>query len=310
MGHVLLAVRRVRAWLPLAVIGCLVIAVDASAHGVLSREGDALQYVATNKGTRPDGTQARATLTISTPETGTLEFQDTTSLGQMDWGPCIPLSETMTRCTPDELRGVARIVVDFDENDDSATMDTTYPVTVNAGAGSDTISGSYGDDSFGGGPGSDTISGGPGSDTLSGDEGDDSIDAADGLPDTISCGDGADTVNADLMDPQDLTPFGCESVTYVDRPPDPPPPDLPPDTQVTKGPARETHKTTASFEFTATEPGSTFECSRDGSPYRPCNSPKRYANLGRGIHSFKVRATDSAGQTDPTTAKYRWKVKP
>lgn len=290
-------------------LGLLLLAQSASAHGVLTREGDALHYVATNKGVRPDGTEARMTLTITTPETGTLEFQDTTSLGQMDWGPCIPLSETMTRCTPDEIQGVKRIVIDSDENDDSATISTTLPVQISTGAGNDAISGGYGADTVNGGPGNDTISGGPGSDTLSGDEGEDTIDAADGVADTISCGDGFDSVNADLMDPQDLSPFGCENVTYADRPPDPPPPDLPPDTSVTRGPARETHKATATFEFTATETGSTFECSRDGSPYRPCSSPKHYTHLGRGIHSFKVRATDTAGNTDPTTAKYRWKVK-
>ena len=37
-------------------------------------------------------------------------------------------------------------------------------------------------------------------------------------------------------------------------------------------------------------------------------SPKTYRNLKLGKHTFKVRATDPAGNTDPTPAKRSFKI--
>ena len=67
-------------------------------------------------------------------------------------------------------------------------------------------------------------------------------------------------------------------------------------------------KAKAKFVFSASEPGSTFECKLDKAPFEPCSSPKTY-KVRRGKHTFKVRATDEAGNTDATPAKYTWKVK-
>jgi hypothetical protein len=169
--------------------------------------------------------------------------------------------------------------------------------------------GGYGADILGGGPGADTIAGGPGSDAVSGEAGDDAIDVRDGEPDSVDCGDGVDWVLADQTDPPDLiTAFGCETVSVEIAAPGPPPPDTPPDTKIKRSPRREAKRGKAVFRFKSTEAGSSFECSRDRSPYRPCRSPKRYRHLARGRHLFKVRAIDPAGNVDPTTATYRWRV--
>jgi hypothetical protein len=81
-----------------------------------------------------------------------------------------------------------------------------------------------------------------------------------------------------------------------------------PQTKITKGPKRRTEKRKAKFRFTSSEPGSTFECKFDRKPFKPCRSPKTKAHLKVGKHKFKVRATDAAGNTDPTPAKRKWRV--
>jgi hypothetical protein len=82
----------------------------------------------------------------------------------------------------------------------------------------------------------------------------------------------------------------------------------PPQTRITKGPKRRTDSRRAKFRFTSSEPHSTFECRFDRKPFKRCRSPKKIANLKLGKHKFKVRATDSAGNTDRTPAKRRWRV--
>jgi hypothetical protein len=61
----------------------------------------------------------------------------------------------------------------------------------------------------------------------------------------------------------------------------------------------------AVFTFSASEPA-TFACSLDGAAYTACGSPQRYQDLAAGWHTFAVRATDAAGNTDPTPARSRW----
>lgn len=80
-----------------------------------------------------------------------------------------------------------------------------------------------------------------------------------------------------------------------------------PDTTITKSPSGETKKKRATFAFTATEAGSTFECAIDGSAFKPCTSPLiKTFRLGR--HVFQVRAVDAAGNADATPAAQSWKV--
>lgn len=61
----------------------------------------------------------------------------------------------------------------------------------------------------------------------------------------------------------------------------------------------------AVFTFTATQPSS-FTCSLDGAAYTPCQSPSSYSGLAPGTHTFAVRATDAAGNVDPTPAEVTW----
>jgi hypothetical protein len=58
----------------------------------------------------------------------------------------------------------------------------------------------------------------------------------------------------------------------------------------------------------STEPGGSFACSLDGAPFSPCTSPKTYSALTEGSHTFSVRATDAAGNTDATPATRTWTI--
>ncbi|MEW6637756.1 MAG: PD40 domain-containing protein [Actinomycetota bacterium] len=83
---------------------------------------------------------------------------------------------------------------------------------------------------------------------------------------------------------------------------------IPPNTTITSGPPNITSATSASFSLLSTETGSTFRCSLDGAPFAPCTSPKVYSGLANGSHTFRVRATDAADNTDATPAARRWTV--
>ena len=185
-----------------AMLAFLAVAPAASGHGILRREGDVLRYTA------PDP-MVGATLSVTSPEPGTIEFFDTTSPGGMDWGPCIPVNERKSRC-PD--KGVARVEIEVFDGDDSVAVNVATPVEVRGGAGADRISGGFGADEIAGGSGNDSLSGGLGADAVSGAEGDDSIDVRDGVADVYSCGEGADAVTADPADGADpLDLAGCEA---------------------------------------------------------------------------------------------------
>jgi Ca2+-binding RTX toxin-like protein len=87
----------------------------------------------------------------------------------------------------------------------------------------------------------------------------------------------------------------------------------PPETTITSGPpAVLTNSFTAKFGFTSNEAESTFQCSLDNGPYGSCTSPKTYTGLSVGNHTFRVKATDKAGNVDPTPAvrsfQVRWVV--
>ena len=81
-----------------------------------------------------------------------------------------------------------------------------------------------------------------------------------------------------------------------------------PHTSIDSGPSGTVSSSTATFTFSSSKPNSTFACSLDGAAYGVCTSPKQYTELVPGSHTFRVRATDSSGNTDPTPAERTWTV--
>ena len=81
-----------------------------------------------------------------------------------------------------------------------------------------------------------------------------------------------------------------------------------PQTTIDSNPADPTSSTSASFDFSASEGSSSFECRIDAGSWGACTSPKSYASLADGSHTFDVRATDVAGNTDGSPASFTWLV--
>ena len=78
-------------------------------------------------------------------------------------------------------------------------------------------------------------------------------------------------------------------------------------TTIGSGPVSPTNLTTASFAFTASQGGATFTCKLDTGTVAACASPKAYAGLTAGSHTFSVYATKS-GTSDPTPATSTWTI--
>jgi uncharacterized delta-60 repeat protein len=65
-------------------------------------------------------------------------------------------------------------------------------------------------------------------------------------------------------------------------------------------------RATIGYDAVDPDPGSvplSIECKLDDGAYRPCDYPQVYEGLGGGRHVVKARATDKAGNVDPTPAR-------
>jgi hypothetical protein len=82
----------------------------------------------------------------------------------------------------------------------------------------------------------------------------------------------------------------------------------PPDTAISSGPPPVTSSGSATFNFSSSEAGSTFECRLDGGAFASCGPPHSYNALPNGRHVFRVRATDAAGNTDPEPGSWEWTI--
>jgi hypothetical protein len=81
-----------------------------------------------------------------------------------------------------------------------------------------------------------------------------------------------------------------------------------PETTLNSSPSDYEKSTSASFSFSSSEVGSTFQCSRDGSAFSACTSPKSYSSLSQGKHTFEVKAVNFTGKPDPSPASRSWFV--
>lgn len=83
----------------------------------------------------------------------------------------------------------------------------------------------------------------------------------------------------------------------------------PPETTILSRPADPSESSTASFTYQSNEPGSSFECSLDGSAFAGCPAAGiSYAGLGNGSHAFQARAIDTSGNVDASPAGYSFQV--
>jgi hypothetical protein len=94
--------------------------------------------------------------------------------------------------------------------------------------------------------------------------------------------------------------------------PAPPPPTAPvddftaPKVTIKRGPGKKLDQGIAKFAFKSSEAGSTFSCKLDRRKAAKCKSPKTYKGLKPGRHTFKVWATDVAGnKSKPAKRSFR-----
>ena len=121
----------------------------------------------------------------------------------------------------------------------------------------------------------------------------------------LSFTDGGDTVDVNAPANANLAPPGIYMLFLID---DAGVPSVArmvwvgpgPTTTITDGPGASTTDPTPSFSFSSSESESSFECSLDSGAYSACSSPLTAPRLEDGSHTLSVRATDAAGNTDPT----------
>lgn len=80
-----------------------------------------------------------------------------------------------------------------------------------------------------------------------------------------------------------------------------------PVTTLTETPNATTTERSARFDFTASKPGSIFECRLDEGTWLPCSPVHTVDQLPLGTHSFEVRATGGNGMTGDA-ATHTWDV--
>ena len=82
----------------------------------------------------------------------------------------------------------------------------------------------------------------------------------------------------------------------------------PPDTTIDTSPVSPSSDSTPTFSFSSADLSATFECRIDAGVFSVCASPATFGPLADGLHTFEVRAIDTAGNIDPTPATYTWTI--
>lgn len=81
----------------------------------------------------------------------------------------------------------------------------------------------------------------------------------------------------------------------------------PPAPQITSSPTNSTYVTSATFAFTDTATGVSFQCRLDAAVFTACTSPVTYAGpLALGNHTFRVRAASASGTS--ATTQFSWQI--
>ncbi|HVL63810.1 MAG TPA: Ig-like domain-containing protein [Actinomycetota bacterium] len=98
----------------------------------------------------------------------------------------------------------------------------------------------------------------------------------------------------------DLTGENAHATVVVDDTPPPAP-------LIGSTPANPSASPDATFTFSSSETGVSFDCRLDGTAFGSCSTPMSFSGLGDGLHVFEVRAVDAAGNRSDATA-YTWTI--
>ncbi len=80
-----------------------------------------------------------------------------------------------------------------------------------------------------------------------------------------------------------------------------------PEARLVERPREASRARAATFQFSASETGASFECALDGVDFEPCESPRRFRRLDDGEHRLAVRATGISGVAGEPDV-YEWIV--
>jgi hypothetical protein len=80
-----------------------------------------------------------------------------------------------------------------------------------------------------------------------------------------------------------------------------------PVSRLTSTPPPSTTSRSASFFFAVSEKAR-FECKLDGGAWQPCSTGYSYSYLTYASHTFRVRATDVAGNVEVSPPSHTWTV--
>lgn len=75
---------------------------------------------------------------------------------------------------------------------------------------------------------------------------------------------------------------------------------------ITGSPSNPTTSSSATFTFTDSQAGATFQCSLDSPSFAKCSSGVTYSGLAQGSHTFRVEAV--SGSKTSSAASYTWQV--
>jgi hypothetical protein len=81
----------------------------------------------------------------------------------------------------------------------------------------------------------------------------------------------------------------------------------PPVPTIDAAPGLVSNSTSPTFSFSDADPGVTFDCRLDKGAFPPCTSPKAYASVAEGPHTFYVKAVDALGN-ESEAASYSWTI--
>jgi hypothetical protein len=83
----------------------------------------------------------------------------------------------------------------------------------------------------------------------------------------------------------------------------------PPETAIVSRPPDPSPSPIATFTYSSSEPGSSFQCKLDGGNFSSCPATGiSYSGLADGPHVFQVRATDASNNVDPSPAGYSFVI--
>ncbi len=120
------------------------------------------------------------------------------------------------------------------------------------------------------------------------------------VPYTLSSGDGTKTVYVWFKDAAERMSTAASDSIILDT--------RPPEAMITSRPSVTSDFAPASFGFTSSKAGATFECKLDSGGYSACSSPTTYEGLAEGRHTFSVKAINAARNIESSPASYTWAV--